>query len=92
MILKNNTGLPSVIPKSRSPDVTVNPVKRRRKKKYSFALARSKERLARFLEKKSTGKPDLASPEDKKISAVPCERDSCAKELENKSDCTSQWC
>ena len=65
--------------------VTVNPVKRRRKKKSPSALVCSKERLARFLEKKSAGKPDLASPEDKRITAVPCEQDSCAKELENTS-------
>ena len=65
--------------------VIVNPVKRRRKKKSPSALARSKERLKNFLEKKSAGKPDLASPEDKGISAVPFEQDACAKELENTS-------
>ena len=52
-----------------------------------FRQTRSKERLNRFMEIKSSGKPDLASPEDKGITAVPCEQDpvnsSCAKELEN---------
>ena len=43
--------------------VTVKPVKRRRKKNSPFALARSKRRLERFLEKKLAGKPDLASME-----------------------------
>ena len=42
--------------------VTVKTVKRRRKKNSPSALARSKRRLERFLEKKSAGKPDLASP------------------------------
>ena len=70
--------------------VTAKPVKRRRKKKKSpFALACSRDRHKRFLEKKLAGKPDLASPEDKRIAAVPTpsEQDSdnslCEKELEN---------
>ena len=42
--------------------VAVKPVKRRRKKNSPSALARSKRRLERFLEKKSAGKPDVASP------------------------------
>ena len=54
-----------------------------------FRQTRSKERLNRFMETKSSGKPDLASPEDKGITAVPCEQDpvnsSCVKELENTS-------
>ena len=49
----------------------------------------SQEIPQRFLENNSTGKPDLASPEDKGITAVPCEQDSvnslCVKELENTS-------
>ena len=45
---------------------TVKPVKRRRRKKNRSpsALARSRKRHARFLEKKLAGKPDLASPEE----------------------------
>ena len=70
--------------------VSVKPVKRRRKKKkYPSALARTRERHTRFLEKKLAGKPDLASPEGKRVTAVPSEQDSdnslCAKELENTS-------
>ena len=70
---------------------TVNPVKRRRKKKPPSALARSRRRLSRFLEKKSAGNQELASPEDKQniasvhqllklesVNDFPCE-----KELEN---------
>ena len=43
---------------------TVKPVKRRHRKKNRSpsALARSRKRQARFLEKKLAGKPDLASP------------------------------
>ena len=41
------------------------PVRRRRRKNRSpSALARSRKRHARFLEKKLAGKPDLASPEE----------------------------
>ena len=43
---------------------TVNAVKRHRKKKSPSAMACSRRRSARFLEKKSAGKQDLASPED----------------------------
>ena len=44
---------------------TVKPVRRRRKKRNSpSAFARSRRRLARFLEKKLAGKPDMSSPED----------------------------
>ena len=45
---------------------TVKPVKRRRRKnnRSPSALARSRKRHARFLEKKLAGKPDLASPEE----------------------------
>ena len=56
---------------------TVKPVRRRRKKRNSpSALARSRRRHARFLEKKLAGKPD--SPEDQQDSV-------CVKELENTS-------
>ena len=70
--------------------VIVKPVKRRRKKKKSpSALARSRDRHTRFLEKKLAGNPGLASPEGKSVTAVPREQDSdnsqCAKELENTS-------
>ena len=64
---------------------TVKPVKRRRPKKNRSpsALARSRKRHARFLEKKLAGKPDLDSPEedqqDTDINPV------CVKELENTS-------
>ena len=48
----------------------VRSLKHRRKKKPPSALARS-WRLARFLERKSAGNPELASPEDKQnIAAV----------------------
>ena len=58
---------------------TVKPVRRRRKKRNSpSALARSRRRHARFLEKKLAGKPDSPSPEDQQDSA-------CVKELENTS-------
>ena len=62
---------------------TVKPVKRRRRKKNRSpsALARSRKRHTRFLEKKLAGKADLASPEedqqDTDINPV------CVKELEN---------
>ena len=61
------------------------PVRRRRWKKNRSpsALARSRKRHARFLEKKLAGKPDFASPEedqqDSDINPV------CAKEMENTS-------
>ena len=58
---------------------TVKPVRRRRKKRNSpSALARSRRRHARFLEKKLAGKPDSPSPEDRQDSV-------CVKELENTS-------
>ena len=58
---------------------TVKPVRRRRKKRNSpSALARSRRRHARFLEKKLAGKPDSPSPEDQQDSV-------CVKELENTS-------
>ena len=48
---------------------TVKPVRRRRKKRNSpSALARSRRRHARFLEKKLAGKPDSPSPEDQQDS------------------------
>ena len=51
---------------------TVNPVKRQRKKKPHSTVASSRIRIVRFLEKKSAGKPDSASPEDNQsITAVP---------------------
>ena len=61
------------------------PVRRRRRKtnRSPSALARSRKRHTRFLEKKLAGKPDLASPEedqqDSDINSV------CVKELENTS-------
>ena len=67
--------------------VTAKPVKHRRKKKKSpSALARSRDRHRRFLQKKLAGKSDLASPEDKRISTISTrEQDSdnslCATEL-----------
>ena len=65
-------------------------MKRRQKKKKSHsALARSRERHTRFLEKKLAGKPGLVSPEGKGVTAVPSEQDTdnslSAKELENSS-------
>ena len=68
----------------------MKPVKRRWKKKKSpSALARSRDRHTRFLEKKLAGNPGLASPEGKSVTAVPRKQDSdnsrCAKELENTS-------
>ena len=54
----------------------MNAVKRHRKKKSPSAMSCSRRRSARFLEKKSTGKQDLASPEDKQsITAVPRSRE-----------------
>ena len=48
---------------------TVKPVRRRRKKRNCpSALARSRRRHARFLEKKLAGKPDSPSPEDQQDS------------------------
>ena len=58
---------------------TVKPVRCRRKKRNSpSALARSRRRHARFLEKKLAGKPDSPSPEDQQDFV-------CVKELENTS-------
>ena len=51
--------------------VTAKPVKCRRKKKSPSALTCSRDRHRGFLEKKFAGKPDLASPEDKRIPTVP---------------------
>ena len=60
---------------------TVKPVRRRRKKRNSpSALARSRRRHARFLEKKLAGKPDSPSPEDQQDPV-------CVKELENTGPC-----
>ena len=70
---------------------TAKPVKRRRRKKNQSpsALAHSRKRHARFLEKKLAGKPDLALPEEKSITTVPGVPDVvdslCVKELENTS-------
>ena len=70
---------------------TVKPVRRRRRKKIQSpsALARSRKRHARFLEKKLAGKPDLALSEEKNIATVPGVWDAvdslCVKELENTS-------
>ena len=53
------------------------PVRRHPKKRISpSALARSRRRHARFLEKKLAGKLDLPSPEDQQDSV-------CVKEVEN---------
>ena len=55
---------------------TVKQVRRRRKKRNSpSALARSRRRHTRFLEKKAAGKPDSPSPEDQQDPV-------CVKELE----------
>ena len=61
---------------------TVKPVKRLRPKKNRSpsALARSRKRHARFLEKKLAGKPDLASPEEDQQDL---DNSVCVKELEN---------
>ena len=52
-------------------------------------MARSRKRLARFLEKKLAGKLVLALPEEKSITTVPGVPDAvdslCVKELENTS-------
>ena len=70
---------------------SAKPVRRRRQKKNQSpsALARSRKRHARFLEKKLAGKPDLALPEEKSIITVPGVPDAvdslCVKELENTS-------
>ena len=70
---------------------SAKPVRRRRRKKNQSpsALARSRKRHARFLEKKLPGKPDLASPEEKSITTVPGVPDAvdshCVRELENTS-------
>ena len=53
-------------------------------------LARSRDRIKHCLNKKSSGKPDLASPEGKGITAILCEQEtvdslSAEKELENTS-------
>ena len=63
---------------------TVKPVKRRRQKKNRSpsALARSRKRHVRFLEKKLAGKPDLASPEEDQQDL---NNSVCVKELENTS-------
>ena len=63
---------------------TVKPVKRRRRKKNRSpsALARSRKRHSRFLEKKLAGKPDLASPEEDQQDS---DNYVCVKELENTS-------
>ena len=73
--------LPAKTPNKAKDDseVTVKPVRRRRKKRNSpSALARSRRRHARFLEKKLARKPDSPSPEDQQDSV-------CVKELENTS-------
>ena len=70
---------------------SAKPVRRRRRNKNRFpsALAPSRKRHARFLEKKLAGKPDLALPEEKSITTVPGVPDAvdplCVKELENTS-------
>ena len=62
----------------------MKPVKRRRRKKNRSpsALARSRKRHARFLEKKLAGKTDLASPEEDQQDS---DNSVCVKELENTS-------
>ena len=70
---------------------SAKPVRRRRRKKNQSpsALARSRKRHARFLEKKLAGKLVLALPEEKSITTVPGVPDAvdslCVKELENTS-------
>ena len=54
----------------------------RKKNRYPSALARSRKRHARFLEKKLAGKSDLASPEEDQQDS---DNSVCAKELENTS-------
>ena len=58
----------------------MKPVKRRRRKKNRSpsALALSRKRHARFLEKKLARKPDLASPEEDQQDS---DNSVCAKEL-----------
>ena len=60
------------------------PVRRRRQKKNRSpsALARSRKRHTRFLEKKLAGKPYLASPEEEQQNS---DNSVCVKELENTS-------
>ena len=60
------------------------PVRRHRRKKNRSpsALARSRKRHTRFLEKKLAGKPDLASPEEDQKDS---DNSVCVKELENTS-------
>ena len=62
----------------------MEPVKGRRRKKNRSpsALARSRKRHARFLEKKLAEKPDLASPEEDQQDS---DNSVCGKELENTS-------
>ena len=62
----------------------VKPVKRHRRKKNRApsALAHSRKRHMRFLEKKLAGKPDLASPEEDQQEL---DNSMCVKELENTS-------
>ena len=62
----------------------MKPVKRcsRKKNRSPSALARSRKRHARFLEKKLAGKPDLASPEEDQQDL---DNSVCAKELGNTS-------
>ena len=70
---------------------SVKPLRRHRQKtnQSPSALARSRKRHARFLEKKLAGKPDSALPEEKSITTVPGVQDAidslCVKELENTS-------
>ena len=63
---------------------TKKPVRRRCRKKNRSpsALARSRKRHARFLEKKLAGKPDLALPEEDQQDS---DDSVCVKELENTS-------
>ena len=56
--------------------------RRRKKNRSPSALARSRKRHARFLEKKLAGKPDLASPEEDQQDS---DNSVCVKELENTS-------
>ena len=60
------------------------PVRRhcRKKNRSPSALARSRKRHARFLDKKLVGKPDLASPEEDQQNS---DNSVCVKELENTS-------
>ena len=70
--------------------VAVNSARRRRKKMSPSTLACSQVRMNRFLDQKSSGNPDLASPEGNGTTAVLCEQEtvdslSVEKELENTS-------